>query len=67
VTLDENALWDRAEKGRFPQPKELKQLIRDKVAPSKDLGHSDTDQEERGMDPMDDDEAEEMRKFFGVM
>jgi predicted Rdx family selenoprotein len=65
--LHENILWDRAEQGRFPQPKELKQLIRDKVAPSKDLGHSDIDQEEGGVDTMDDDESEEMRKFFGVM
>jgi predicted Rdx family selenoprotein len=59
-------LWDRGEQGRFPQPKELKQLIRDKVAPSKDLGHSDTIQE-RGVDTIDDDEAEEMRQYFGVM
>jgi predicted Rdx family selenoprotein len=59
-------LWDRGEQGRFPQPKELKQMIRDKVAPSKYLGHSDTIQL-KGVDTIDDDEAEELRKYFGVM
>ena len=66
VTLDETMLWDREERGRFPQPKELKQMIRDKVAPSRDLGHSDTKQV-KGVDTLDDDEAENMRKYFGVM
>lgn len=66
VTLDENILWDREDHGRFPQPKELKQMIRDKVVPSKDLGHSDTIQVS-GVDTIDEDEAEKMRKYFGVM
>jgi hypothetical protein len=43
--------------------KEIKQLIRDKLVPDKDLGHSDI-QEQIG--EVDDDEAEEQRKFFGV-
>ena len=34
-------LWDRKIQGRFPESKELKQLIRDLIDPSKDLGHSD--------------------------
>jgi selenoprotein W-related protein len=34
-------LWSRKEQGRFPEPKKLKQLVRDRVAPGKDLGHSD--------------------------
>ncbi|MFB9296590.1 SelT/SelW/SelH family protein [Persicitalea jodogahamensis] len=41
VTLGEEVLWDRKREGRFPEPKEIKQLVRDKVAPSKSLGHSD--------------------------
>lgn len=41
VTLDGEVLWDRKREGRFPEPKELKQLVRDRVAPEKDLGHSD--------------------------
>lgn len=41
VRLDGEMLFDRAVVGRFPDPKELKQLIRDRVAPEKSLGHSD--------------------------
>lgn len=71
VTLDHDVLWDRTEKGRFPQPKELKQMIRDRVAPSKDLGHSDVvkqdDSDNSDIDLMDDDEAADMRSYFGVM
>ena len=36
-------LWDRKEQGCFPEPKEVKQLVRDCVNPNKDLGHSDKD------------------------
>jgi len=41
VRLDEKTIWSRKEQGRFPDIKELKQLVRDQVAPGKDLGHSD--------------------------
>jgi selenoprotein W-related protein len=41
VRLDEELIWDRAAAQRFPDVKELKQLIRDRIAPQKDLGHSD--------------------------
>lgn len=41
VTLDGVELWDRKSKGGFPEMKELKQLIRDHIAPERDLGHSD--------------------------
>jgi len=34
-------LWSRKEEGRFPDIKELKQRVRDVVAPEKPLGHSD--------------------------
>ena len=34
-------LWDRKEQNGFPELKEHKQLLRDKIAPEKDLGHSD--------------------------
>jgi selenoprotein W-related protein len=34
-------VWSRKEEGRFPEAKELKQRVRDRVAPDKDLGHSD--------------------------
>jgi selenoprotein W-related protein len=41
VRLDGEVLFSRKAAGRFPESKELKQLIRDKVAPERALGHSD--------------------------
>lgn len=43
VRVDGDLVWSRKERGRFPELKELKQLIRDRIAPEKDLGHSDRD------------------------
>jgi selenoprotein W-related protein len=39
VRIDGELIWSRSEQGRFPEIKELKQLVRDKVAPARDLGH----------------------------
>jgi len=41
ISIDQISLFDRKEMGRFPEIKELKQLVRDVVNPEKDLGHSD--------------------------
>jgi selenoprotein W-related protein len=41
IRVDGELVWSRADAGRFPDIKELKQLIRDKIAPEKDLGHSE--------------------------
>jgi selenoprotein W-related protein len=41
VRVDGTTIWSRKERGRFPEAKELKQLVRDTVAPERDLGHSD--------------------------
>ena len=41
VRVDGEPVWSKKERGRFPESKELKQLIRDRVAPGRDLGHSD--------------------------
>ncbi|MVN21812.1 SelT/SelW/SelH family protein [Mucilaginibacter arboris] len=41
VFIDENILFDRKREGRFPEIKELKQLVRDQINPEKDLGHSE--------------------------
>jgi selenoprotein W-related protein len=41
VRLDDKLIWSRAEKGRFPEIKELKQIVRDQIAPERDLGHVD--------------------------
>jgi selenoprotein W-related protein len=35
-------LWSRAAERRFPEPKEIKQRVRDRIDPGRDLGHSDT-------------------------
>jgi selenoprotein W-related protein len=42
VSVDQTEIFDRKREGRFPETKELKQLVRDIVAPGKDLGHSDS-------------------------
>lgn len=44
ITVNEEEVFDRKREGRFPEIKELKQLVRDKVAPGKSLGHSDKKQ-----------------------
>lgn len=41
VHLDQELLFSRSEQGRFPQPKEIKQAIRDRLFPERSLGHSD--------------------------
>ncbi len=41
VRVDGETLWSRREQGRFPEIKELKQRVRDRVAPGLPLGHSD--------------------------
>ena len=41
VWLNDELIWSRKEQGRFPELKELKQRVRDRIAPEKDLGHSD--------------------------
>jgi len=41
VSVDDDLVWSRAEKGQFPEMRELKQLVRDRIAPGRDLGHSD--------------------------
>jgi selenoprotein W-related protein len=41
VRVDGDRIWSRQAEGRFPELKELKQRIRDRVAPDRNLGHSD--------------------------
>lgn len=41
VSLDGEQIFSRKTAGRFPESKELKQLVRDRIAPDKNLGHSD--------------------------
>ena len=41
VRVDGDTAWSRKAEGGFPEMKELKQRIRDRIAPDRDLGHSD--------------------------
>jgi selenoprotein W-related protein len=42
IRVEGATVWSRAGEGRFPELKELKQRVRDVVAPGRPLGHSDT-------------------------
>lgn len=41
IRLDDELIFSRADAGRFPESKELKQLVRDRIDPDRSLGHSD--------------------------
>lgn len=41
ISIDGAVIFDRKDQGRFPEIKELKQLVRDVINPEKSLGHSD--------------------------
>jgi selenoprotein W-related protein len=41
VRLDGATLFSRAQAGRFPEAKELKRQVRDRIARGRDLGHVD--------------------------
>lgn len=41
IRLNGEMIFSRKEAQRFPEIKEIKQLIRDRIDPERDLGHSD--------------------------
>lgn len=41
IRLNDELIWSRKQEGRFPEAKEIKQRVRDRVAPDRSLGHSD--------------------------
>jgi selenoprotein W-related protein len=41
IRLDGELIWERKRDGGFPDVKQLKQLVRDRVDPDRDLGHID--------------------------
>ena len=41
ISVNDNVVFDRKQHGGFIEIKEIKQLVRDVVAPGKNLGHSD--------------------------
>ena len=42
VRVQGELIWSRKERGRFPEITELKRLVRDRVAPGRSLGHTDS-------------------------
>ena len=42
IKINDKLLWSLKNEGRFPDIKELKKLLRDKIAPGKSLGHTET-------------------------
>lgn len=41
IRYDGETIWERKADGGFPEAKRLKQLVRDRLDPARDLGHSD--------------------------
>ncbi|GBR53279.1 hypothetical protein AA106555_1237 [Neokomagataea thailandica NBRC 106555] len=41
IRVNDVLVWERKKDGGFPGPKELKQRVRDVIAPERDLGHTD--------------------------
>ncbi|MFG1604622.1 SelT/SelW/SelH family protein [Actinoplanes sp. NPDC049265] len=41
IRLNDETIWSRKERHGFPELAELKRLVRDRIAPDRDLGHSD--------------------------
>jgi len=41
IHLDGEMIWERKRDGGFPEVKHLKQMVRDRIDPERDLGHID--------------------------
>ncbi len=41
IRVGDELIWSRQQEGRFPEAKEVKQRVRDRIAPERNLGHSD--------------------------
>ena len=41
IKINDNLIWSLKDRGKFPEIKELKKLVRDHVSPKRDLGHLD--------------------------
>ena len=41
ISINDDMVFDRKRYGGFPEIKELKQIVRDRVNPTKNLGHAD--------------------------
>jgi selenoprotein W-related protein len=47
ITVDGDVLWSRKTEGRMPEITELKQRLRDRIDPARDLGHIDRAREKK--------------------
>jgi selenoprotein W-related protein len=47
IDVDGEIVWERKRDGGFPDIKALKQIVRDRIAPERDLGHVDRTADER--------------------
>ena len=45
ITVNQQVIFSRKDAERFPEAKEIKQLVRDLIDPTRDLGHSDRPQQ----------------------
>ena len=41
ISINNKLIWSLKEQSRFPEIKELKKIVRDQIAPERDLGHTD--------------------------
>lgn len=41
ITVDDEQIWERKADGGFPEAAQLEQRVRDRIDPTRDLGHSD--------------------------
>ena len=41
IQVGDELIWSRKQEGRFPEAMEVKQRVRDRIAPERNLGHSD--------------------------
>ena len=41
IAVDGRVIWERKADGGFPGPRDIKQRLRDLIAPERDLGHTD--------------------------
>lgn len=71
IFLDGKLIWDRKQESRFPEVPEMKRKIRDVLCPDRKLGHNESTKGEIKVDDefdeFDDDEAADMRSFYGVL
>ena len=69
IEIEEEIVWDRERDDGFPSIKDLKQKVRDSVAPDRNMGHIDDSPSSESIVDMeiDDEDAEEMRRFYGVL